>query len=247
MAVQQWRDLETAQLELDELLEPPDELDLLRAENNLAQAKELKQKAEDNLEKSYEDGFNDVTDAFLDLPTIMGGLKDILFGNDFNLSQANIDYYSGSVEIYNNSVTPVISSGNVILNNDIYISNTEITNPGNYEFIVNGANNYTENLSFTITSNLEGIINNNIYIEPITLDFNGNGYLNNQFIESPYEVIESGDYIFKIRGENNYMETYFFSIEEEVNETSFIDFVQRVDILVLVVVLISGGIILKKK
>ena len=96
--------LETAQLELDELLEPPDELDLLMAENNLAQAKELKQKAEDNLEKSYEDGFNDVADAFLDLPTIMGGLKDILFGNDFNLSQDNIDYYAGMVEMYDNSV-----------------------------------------------------------------------------------------------------------------------------------------------
>jgi multidrug efflux pump subunit AcrA (membrane-fusion protein) len=96
--------LETAQLELDELLEPPDELDLLMAENNLAQAKELKQKAEDNLEKSYEDGFNDVADAFLDLPTIMGGLKDILFGNDFNLSQDNIDYYAGMIEMYDNSV-----------------------------------------------------------------------------------------------------------------------------------------------
>ena len=96
--------LETAQLELDELLEPPEELDLLRAENNLAQAKESKQKAEDNLEKSYEDGFNDVADAFLDLPTAMGGLKDILFGNDFNLSQANIDYYAGMIGIYDDSV-----------------------------------------------------------------------------------------------------------------------------------------------
>ena len=95
--------LETAQLELDELFEPPDELDLLIAENNLAKTKELKQKAEDNLEKSYEDGFNDVADAFLDIPTIMGGLKDILFGNDFNLSQDNIDYYTGTVEIYDNS------------------------------------------------------------------------------------------------------------------------------------------------
>lgn len=95
--------LETAQLELDELLEPPDELDLLIAENNLAKAKESKQKTKDNLEKSYEDGFNDVADAFLDFPTIMGGLKDILFGNDFNLSQDNIDYYAGTIEIYDNS------------------------------------------------------------------------------------------------------------------------------------------------
>ena len=196
-----------------------------------------------------------INEATLNNEFIENGIT-INYPGEYNLNYNNRIYnftvkpvITGVIdnEVYNNSVTPIISSGNVILNNDIYISNTEITNPGNYEFIVNGANNYTENLSFTITSNLEGIINNNIYIEPITLDFNGNGYLNNQFIESPYEVIESGDYIFKIRGENNYMETYFFSIEEEVNETSFIDFVQRVDILVLVVVLISGGIILKKK
>ncbi len=96
--------LETAKLELDELLEPPDELDLLRAENNLAQAKESKDKSEDNLEKSYEDGFNDIADAFLDIPTIMGGLKSILFGNDFNLSQANIDYYVGAVEKYDSGI-----------------------------------------------------------------------------------------------------------------------------------------------
>ena len=150
-------------------------------------------------------------------------------------------------EIYNESIMPSVSGGNVILNNDIYILNTEISNPGNYELIVNGANNYVESLSFTITSNLDGIINNKSYLDPVTLDFNGDGYLNNQFIESPYEVIETGDYILKIRGENNYMETYYFSIEEDEISTSFVDFIQRVDILILVVVLISGGIILKKK
>ena len=150
-------------------------------------------------------------------------------------------------EIYNHSVTPLFTGGNAILNNDVYIPNSEISEPGNYEFIINGANNYNESLTFTITSNLEGIINNNTYIEPVTLDFNGDGYLNNQFIESPYEVSEGGEYILKIRGENNYMESYYFSIQKDVKKTSIIDFVQRVDILVLVVVLISGGIILKKK
>lgn len=149
--------------------------------------------------------------------------------------------------IYKESVTPFISNGNVMLNNDIYISNTEIDGPGNYELIVTGSNNYVSTLSFTITSNLEGIINNNIYTDNVSFSFKGEGYLNNQFIESPFEVNETGEYILKIRGENNYLETYFFSIEDDIKETSFIDFVQRVDILVLVVVLISGGIILKKK
>jgi len=150
-------------------------------------------------------------------------------------------------QIYNDSVTPIISSGNIILNNDIFIPGTSVSMPGNYELTVTGANNYSSEISFTITSNLTGIVNNNVYMDPITLEYNGNGYLNNQFIESPFEVEDPGDYIFKIRGENNYLETYFFTIEDDVKETSFIDFVQRVDILVLVAVLISGGIILKKK
>lgn len=149
--------------------------------------------------------------------------------------------------IYNESVTPIINCGNVILNNDIYITETEINSPGNYELIVLGANNYTDEVFFTITSNLTGIMNNNVYSEPVTLNFNGEGYLNNQYIESPFDIEEEGEYILKINGENNYLETYFFAIEETDDSTSFIDFIQRVDILVLVVVLISGGIILKKK
>jgi len=43
--------LETAELELDKLLEPIDALDLLQAENDLIQAKESKQKAEDDIIK----------------------------------------------------------------------------------------------------------------------------------------------------------------------------------------------------
>ena len=150
-------------------------------------------------------------------------------------------------EIYKDSVTPEISGGNVMLNNDIFVSNTEINKPGNYELIINGANDYHDMIDFTITSNLEGIINNNTYLDPVNISFKGDGYLNNNFIQSPYEVTESGEYILKIKGENNYQETYYFSIQDEVKKASLIDFIQKVDILVFVVVLISGGIILKKK
>jgi HlyD family secretion protein len=96
--------LETAKLELEKLLEPPDELTLLQAENSLAQAKESKQKAEDNLEKAYEDGFNTVANAFLDLPTIMTGLQDILFGYDFTPIQWNINYYTDTTKMYDEKV-----------------------------------------------------------------------------------------------------------------------------------------------
>ena len=140
-----------------------------------------------------------------------------------------------------------VSGGNVMLNNDIFVSNTEINKPGNYELIINGANDYHDMIDFTITSNLEGIINNNTYLDPVNISFKGDGYLNNNFIQSPYEITESGEYILKIKGENNYLETYYFSIQDEVKKASLIDFIQKVDILVFVVVLISGGIILKKK
>jgi len=201
-----------------------------------------------------------VTIEFINSATINNDYVEngvtIDYPGNYTLIYNNIEYnfvvsplISGVVnkQIYNDSVIPSISSGNIILNNDIFIPGTVISSPGNYDLVVTGANNYSSEISFTITSNLTGVVNNNVYVEPKTLEFNGNGYLNNQFVESPYEVVEFGEYIFKIRGENNYLETYFFAIEDDAKETSFIDFVQRVDILVLVAVLISGGIILKKK
>lgn len=97
--------LETAELELEELLSPPDELTLLQAENSLTQAKESKQTAEDNIVKAYEDGFNNISNAFLDLPTIMAGLQDILYTYSFRSSQQNIDYYADTAKVYDTKAT----------------------------------------------------------------------------------------------------------------------------------------------
>lgn len=93
--------LETAKLELEEVLKPADELTLLQAENSLIQAQQSQTTAEDNLAKAYEDGFNNVANAFLDLPTVMTGLNDILFSHTFSSSQANLDYYAGAIKTYN--------------------------------------------------------------------------------------------------------------------------------------------------
>jgi len=150
-------------------------------------------------------------------------------------------------KVYNNSVTPIISAGNIMINNDLFISGTEISTPGNYEVVINGINNYIKRYNFTITSNINGIINNHIYEDEVSITFNGEAYLNNQFVESPLEVSEKGEYVLKIKGENNYLETYYFEINKEEKTMTFVDFIQKFDIFILVVVLISGGIILKKK
>ena len=97
-------DLETAKLELDKLLESADELDLLRAENDLVQAKESKQKAEDNIIEAYEDAFNTIADAFLDLPTVITGLRDVLYSYEIAENEITISNYSWNMSALVNSV-----------------------------------------------------------------------------------------------------------------------------------------------
>lgn len=116
--------LETAKIELEKLLEPVDEYSLIQAENALAQAKDnltkLKitqesnyqdaldtiQKAEDNLEKAYEDAFNADADAFLDLPTIITGLQNILYGYDIAESEVSISDFQENKAALINSFLP---------------------------------------------------------------------------------------------------------------------------------------------
>ncbi len=150
-------------------------------------------------------------------------------------------------KIYTNSVYPVISSGNVYLNDDLFISGTEVNEPGNYVLRIQGANNYEELYHFQITSNLSGVVHNHTYTEPIEITFNGTAYLNNSYIESPYKVYNPGEYILKIQGEDNYIETYYFNMDDSKEETTFLDYVQKYDVVVLAIVGISGVFILKKK
>lgn len=89
--------LETAKLSLERLQRPTDELTKLQSQNALIDAKSTKANAEASLARSYEDGFNDVADAFLDFPAIMTGLSDILFLSDFNGSGWNVDGYADAV------------------------------------------------------------------------------------------------------------------------------------------------------
>jgi RND family efflux transporter MFP subunit len=92
--------LKQAERNLAKLQEPPDSLTLLQAENALTSAREAKQKAEEDLAKFYEDGFNTVASAFLDLPNVMAGLHDVLFSNTLSSNQWNLDYYADAVNIY---------------------------------------------------------------------------------------------------------------------------------------------------
>lgn len=97
--------VENARLALEKLQQPSDPFTILQARNSLEQAQDnlaklqldqnidyqslldAKKKAEDNLIKGYEDTFNTIADAFLDLPTIASNLDDVLHGSTIGDSE----------------------------------------------------------------------------------------------------------------------------------------------------------------
>lgn len=93
-ATQAQKELHDAELDLEETK--------LQFDKSVAQAPidyqrklETLQKSKDNLEKTYEDTFNTVSGAFLDLPAVITGTEDILFGGGLsaNNTQWNISIY----------------------------------------------------------------------------------------------------------------------------------------------------------
>jgi len=56
-----------------------------------------KENIDADLAKSYDDGFNAVSNVFLDLPGIMTGLNDMFFKDNITISQWNVDWYEGQV------------------------------------------------------------------------------------------------------------------------------------------------------
>ncbi len=76
--------LQSAQIALDKLLKPADALSTTQAENSLSQ--------------SYNDGFNNVANAFVDMPIIMQGLYDLLYKQGAYLSDQSVTYQSDAAK-----------------------------------------------------------------------------------------------------------------------------------------------------
>jgi len=96
--------LASAKLSLEKLKQPTDELTILQAENSLLAAKESKKNTEEDLVKAYDDGFNSIANGFLDLPTVMSGLQDLLYANSYNQNQSNVEYYTNVAKYYDEKV-----------------------------------------------------------------------------------------------------------------------------------------------
>ena len=95
--------LDSAKLALAKIQEPADQLSITQAQNAIATANDAKQNAQSDLAQSYESGFNSVSNAFLNLPTIITGVQDAIYGMNASLTsvqQANVNYYMDSVSQY---------------------------------------------------------------------------------------------------------------------------------------------------
>ncbi len=93
--------LETAQLSLEKILAPSDTLTLLQAQNALDNAKKSLSDSESDLVKSYDDAFTAVSNTWLDLPEVIEGMSDVLYGNTYDRWQENVDYYFDSIYTFN--------------------------------------------------------------------------------------------------------------------------------------------------
>ncbi len=92
--------LDSANLALQKLQQPPTQLSLIQAQDAVTQAQQSKQSAQDDLAQSYSSGFNYVSTSFIDLPGIMTGLNSILYDFNINKSQSNAYAYYDLIKSY---------------------------------------------------------------------------------------------------------------------------------------------------
>ncbi|OGZ33468.1 MAG: hypothetical protein A2Y98_03005 [Candidatus Portnoybacteria bacterium RBG_19FT_COMBO_36_7] len=158
--------LENAKLSMEKLQQSSDVLSLLQAQNSLAQAEESKKNAQYSLEKSYDDGFNTVSSAFLELPSIMAGLTDIILDNDLSIGQQNLDFYADVTYIFNEKAIQYrdqtynsynISRAAYDKNFADYKSTSRFSDENTTEFLINETYNTTKEIAETI-KNINNLI-----------------------------------------------------------------------------------------
>jgi RND family efflux transporter MFP subunit len=96
----------SAKLSYERSTAMPTSLDILKADNSLINAQESRDDAAKKVSESVTNGYDAVSSAFLDLPTVMTGMQDMLRGVDVlnDKSQWNIDYYTDLTRKYDESV-----------------------------------------------------------------------------------------------------------------------------------------------
>jgi hypothetical protein len=132
---------------MDKLKQAADSYSLMQAENALTNAKtsleklklsqpvdyqtaiDNKKKAEDNLNKTYEDTFNTISNVYLDLPTVMTGMDNILYGDDISKSDPTIGQSYGNITLLENTIIEASSEEKV------YLKSSQLSAESDYKIV----------------------------------------------------------------------------------------------------------------
>ncbi len=96
--------LQNAQIALQKLQEPPTTSTIAQSQYSLLQAQQSLQNASTTLARDYTNAYNAISSAYIDFPTIVNGLNDILFGLEANGKQQNVYVYHDAVAPYTSAV-----------------------------------------------------------------------------------------------------------------------------------------------
>lgn len=164
--------LENAKIALEKLKKPPEENEILQAQNSLEQAKLDKSKIENNLKLEYENTIIRLNQAFKDIPNIIENIKKDLFTLDISNQYFNIDFFTNLIQYSR----PEVSG----LKNNVYYYYEKAKNSYNEAFNYykdltkdspSGDIEKTLNLSYEITKYLSETLKNAISVLEIYRDF----------------------------------------------------------------------------
>lgn len=71
-------DLENARIAYQKLVQPADTVSALQAENAFESAQQSQKASEGDIYSAYDSGFNEVTITYIDIPTVLTGIKNML-------------------------------------------------------------------------------------------------------------------------------------------------------------------------
>mgnify|MGYP001575623539 CR=1 FL=1 len=125
-----------------------------------------KDQALEDLKRAYDDGFSNVSNTFINLPTIMSGLQNILLSSDNALSGGsswNIDYYGSAAAQYDDGANQFrndafnkyqIARKAYDKNFQDYKSVSRFSDPAAIELIISQTYETTKNISESVKSSI---------------------------------------------------------------------------------------------
>ncbi len=97
--------LQNAEIALQKLQQPATTSTIAQAQYSLLQAQQSIYNASTTLAKDYIGAYNSIASAYNDMPGIVAGVSDVLYGNEASAKQANMYVYLNMAQQYTSAVT----------------------------------------------------------------------------------------------------------------------------------------------